>query len=306
MRSCGEFTERGRAAGRLGSTSADQLFMLQRRWFCKKRWLIATLLIAFLISAAIIASLAVVGIAAPPADAPRVLVSVDTTLWQRLGFSRLTYARALRAAGLHPVVIDFDSTDSSVASVTRLLDGADGLLLSGGGDIDPQRFGAEAKTALDVSKKRDALEFALVEVAEQKGLPVLGICRGAQLINVHAGGTLGEFRADKPRYKQHRRISSGHAVKLEDDSRMAQIYGTTELASVVTFHGQYVNKPGNNVRIVGYAIDGTPEAIEVDTGSAFGMLGVQWHAEVVPWDRQQAKLFRAFAAAAKNYRNDAK
>lgn len=242
-------------------------------------------------------------ISSPAHDAPKVLVSVDRTLWHRLGFSRLTYTRALSAAGLRPVVIDFETHDSGSAAIAKLLAGADGLVLSGGGDVDPQRYGAEAKTALDVNKKRDALEFALLELAEQRRIPVLGICRGAQLINVHRGGTLGEFRSDQPRYQRHRRLRSGHAVQLEEDSRLAQIFGTTELASVITFHGQYVDLPGKDVSIVGFAPDGTPEAIEVNTGSAFGMLGVQWHAEVVPWDQQQAKLFRAFAAAASSYQN---
>lgn len=272
--------------------------MTQHRWFYKKRWLAAVIAIIVLVSAAVASSML-----EPSETAPKVLVSVDRTLWQRFGFSRLTYARALRAAGLRPIVIDFETLASDAAAAGTLLDGVDGLVLSGGGDIDPQRYGAEAETGLDVNNKRDSFEFALLEIAEQRGLPVLGICRGAQLINVHRGGTLGEFRADQPRYRRHRRFGSGHAVQLKDDSRLAQIFGATTLASVITFHGQYVSAPGNDVRVVGYAPDGTAEAIEVNTGSDFGMLGVQWHAEVVPWDRQQAKLFRAFAKAAADYRN---
>lgn len=237
-----------------------------------------------------------------PANAPIVLVSVDRSPWNRFGGNRLTHVRALRDAGLRPVMVDFDLVKDAAFSASSLLEGVDGLVLGGGGDVDPKRYGRESGPALDVSPKRDAFEWALLSAAEQLGLPVLGLCRGAQLINVYHGGTLGDFRADSPRYDRHHRVLSGHPVSLEAGSRLASIYDGTRLEEVVTFHGQHVETPGAGVRIVGYAPDGTPEAIEVDTGSAFGMLGVQWHAEVVPWDSHQAKLFRALSGAAAAYR----
>lgn len=233
-----------------------------------------------------------------PKNAPTILVSVDRTLWNRVGLNRLTHVRALRNAGIRPRLVDFDLAEAEAFSADELLDGIDGLVLSGGGDVDSLLYGTESDPAIDVNHKRDAFELALLAAAERSGIPVLGLCRGAQLINVYHGGTLGDFRADSRRYDVHHRVFSGHPVDLQADSRLASIFEATRLDNVVTYHGQYVKTPGTGVRIVGYAPDGTPEAIEVDTGSPFGMLGVQWHAEAQPGDDYQARLFRALSKAA--------
>ena len=152
---------------------------------------------------------------------------------------------------------------------------------------------------LGVDPARDSFELALLEEAETRSLPILGLCRGAQLMNVHRGGTLGDFR-DEPRYGMHRNAFEGHAVMLEADSELEDIYGTERLDEVTAWHGQHVDRPGRGVAITAYALDGIPEAIEVD-GDTF-MIGVQWHAEMPPWDEQQERLFVAFADAVRNTR----
>lgn len=237
-----------------------------------------------------------------PADAPTALVSVDRSFWNRVGMNRLTHVRALRNAGIRPVVIDFGTRAATSAAAEDLLDGFDALVLGGGGDVDSSIYGTGADPSQDVSPARDTFELALLAAAEKAGIPVLGLCRGAQLINVHRGGTLGDFRADSPRYDRHHRLFSGHPVELDANSRLATIYGATRLHDVVTFHGQHVARPGRGVRIVAHAPDGTPEAIEVETTSSFGMLGVQWHAEAAPWDSDQSRLFLALAEAASAHR----
>lgn len=234
----------------------------------------------------------------PGPDAPRVLVSVDRTLWHRLGLSRLTYLRALRRAGLSPVLVDYAAMDDPASPAEALLDGVQGLVVSGGGDVDPTLYGDSLVPGVDVNRRRDQFEIGLLAEAERRGLPVLGICRGAQLINVYKGGTLGDMRSDTERFGRHRRLRGGHAVQLVPDSRLAAILGTNALPTVVTYHGQYVDQPGEDVTIVAYAEDGTPEAIEIRGAGTFGMLGVQWHAEVSPWDPHQARLFAAFRDAA--------
>ena len=239
----------------------------------------------------------------PSADAPSVLVSVDRTLWNRSGFNRLTHVRALRDAGIQPVVVDFGAVADPAAAADEMLEGVDGLVIAGGGDVAPSLYETDFDAAVDVNLQRDRFELALLEAAEQRGLPVLGLCRGAQLINVHRGGTLGDFRADSPRYRRHHRVLSGHPVDVEAGSRLALIFGTTRLENIVTYHGQFVDEPGKGVRVTAFAPDGTPEAIEVATDSAFGMIGVQWHAEVLPWDAHQGRLFRALADAATVYRD---
>lgn len=235
----------------------------------------------------------------PADDAPRVLVSVDQTLWNRVGFNRLTYLRVLRNAGMRPVFVDFSDPPSRSAGAAGWLAGFDGLILSGGGDVAPGRYGNSTIAGIDVNPDRDAFELALLAEAERAGLPILGICRGAQLMNVFRGGTLGDFR-DGPRYERHHRLWPGHAVTLAEGSRLARYLGTRRLENVVTWHGQHVAEPGAGVRIVGHAPDGTPEAIEIDGPGEFGMVGVQWHAEIAPWDRHQQRLFDAFGAAVRS------
>ncbi len=238
----------------------------------------------------------------PGDDAPRVLVSVDRTLWHRAGLNRWTYIRALRKAGMRPVLMNFAEIPRDSSAQDWMQD-IDGLLLSGGGDVGAEHYNGDASVSQDVNPARDDFELALLELADREGMPVLGICRGAQLLNVHRGGTLGDFREDSARFRRHKRYWGGHAVTVAENTRLARILGATELPGVVTFHGQYVDAPGAGVRIVARAPDGTPEAIEVATGKPFGMLGVQWHAEVLPWDSRQQKLFGAFREAAERYRD---
>lgn len=239
----------------------------------------------------------------PGEDAPRILVSVDRTLWNRVGLNQWTYIRALRKAGMRPVLVDFTSTPDEDEAVDWL-ESIDGLLLSGGGDVAAQRYGGDETISRDVNPARDAFELQLLATAEQRDMPVLALCRGAQLLNVHRGGTLGDLRDDSPRFKRHKRAWGGHPVSIEEGSRLAEIFSATELASVVTWHGQFVAQPGTGVQITAYAADGTPEAIEVATDDPFGMIGVQWHAEVLPWDGNQQRLFSAFSTAAENYRSE--
>ena len=232
----------------------------------------------------------------PGAGAPRILVSVDRTLWNAAGLNRLTYIRKLRLAGLSPVPVSF-SGDGNLPP--DMFAGIDGLVLSGGGDVAAAEYGGDASVTRDVDPARDAFELALLDEAVARSLPILGLCRGAQLMNVHRGGSLGDFR-DEPRFAVHRNAFSGHPVMLEEDSELAKIFGTEELAEVTTWHGQYVDRPGRDVVVTAHAPDGTPEAIEV-AGETF-MIGVQWHAEMPPWDVQQEKLFVAFADAVRGAR----
>lgn len=236
----------------------------------------------------------------PGEGAPRVLVSIDRTLWNRVRLNRLTYIRALRKAGISPVLIDFENLPATFDADVALSD-FDGLLVSGGGDVGAIHYGGDESISRQVNPARDDLELALVAAADRRNMPMLGLCRGAQLLNVHRGGTLGDFREDSARYQRHKRLWGGHSVDIVQDSRLATIYGELQLPEIVTWHGQYVDQPGVGVSVTAFAPDGTPEAIEVKSDDAFGMVGVQWHPEVLPWDGRQARLFRAFYSAAERY-----
>ena len=248
--------------------------------------------IALLSAVAVLLLTALYYVPNPGPSAPRVVVSVDRTLWNGLGLNQFTYIRALRRAGLRTEVVDYASPESEVDA---LLDGARGLVLTGGGDVAAARYGGDPSATLGVKLERDAFEFGLLEQIESRDLPVLGLCRGAQLLNVHLGGTLGDLRAEKDRFRRHRNILRGHPVQLDPGSQLADIYDAKRLDRITTWHGQFVDEPGAGVRVTASAPDGTPEGFEVP-GEDF-VIGVQWHAEMPPWDREQDALFDAFAAA---------
>jgi putative glutamine amidotransferase len=232
----------------------------------------------------------------PGGSSPRVLVSIDRTLWNRVGLNRLTYVRKLRLAGLSPVLVEYSRQGEMPAG---LFEGVDGLVLTGGGDVAASTYNGDPSVSRNVIPARDTFEFALIERAETTGLPILGLCRGAQLINVQRGGTLGDFR-DEARFSVHRNALSGHPVSLESDSRLREIYGSDRLEAVTTWHGQHVDQPGQGLVIGAYSEDSIPEAIEA-RGDPF-LIGVQWHAEMPPWDVEQDRLFEAFADAVRTRR----
>lgn len=245
---------------------------------------------------AVLALFAVYYVPDPGDGAPRVLVSVDRTLWNSFGLNQLTYVRKLRLAGVSPVLVEF-AEDGELSP--DLFNDIDGLVLTGGGDVAAAEYGGDPAVTRDVNLARDAFELALLEMAEARSLPILGLCRGAQLMNVHRGGTLGDFRGE-PRFGFHRNALEGHAVLIEPGSRLAAIYGTARLDEVTTWHGQHVAETGRGIVITARSPDGIPEAIEV--ADAPFMLGVQWHAEMPPWDDQQQRLFIAFADAVRDTR----
>ena len=266
-------------------------------WHSIKGILVRTITAMLLVAViAVLVLFAFLHVPNPDNGGPRVLVSVDRTLWNTLGLNRLTYVRKLRLAGLQTVVVEFPEDGTLPAGV---FDDVDGLVLTGGGDVAAARYGGDPAVTLDVKPARDSFEFALMTLAERDSLPVLGLCRGAQLINVHLGGTLGDFR-DEPRFGTHRNAFEGHVVTIEAGSRLAGIYGTARLEDVTTWHGQYVGVPGRSVVVTAFSPDGTPEAIEV--ASTWFAVGVQWHAEMPPWDEQQDRLFVAFADAVRDAR----
>jgi putative glutamine amidotransferase len=201
------------------------------------------------------------------------------------------YLRAIEAGGGLPVVLAPD--DPAMAGA--LLDRLDGLCLAGGPDLDPLGYGAAERHArLGVTDRVvDAAELALAQAAEERGLPLLGICRGAQAMNVVRGGTLHQHVDD------HRQTAPAtepfHHVDVAQGSFLAALTGGATVA-VNSFHHQAVDRLGAGLRVVATAPDGTVEAIE-DPARPF-FLGVQWHAEGMVDRPEQLALFEALATAA--------
>ncbi|MDQ3722705.1 MAG: gamma-glutamyl-gamma-aminobutyrate hydrolase family protein [Actinomycetota bacterium] len=209
----------------------------------------------------------------------------------------LTYPQAIRRAGAVPIVIP----PLDVDSIEPLLDGLCGLCLSGGPDLHPSIYGAEPHPLLGPTEPHlDSFEVALVRAAEARELPVLAICRGLQVLNVARGGTLvQDLPSERPSSVRHRQEEVGwvptHGVRLQAGSLVAACLGETE-AQVNSFHHQAVDRLGDGLEIVGWADDGTVEAIEA-TDRHF-TVAVQWHAESMVRSPEQERLLAAFARAA--------
>lgn len=201
------------------------------------------------------------------------------------------YVNAVIQNGGIPYIIPFnEDPEVTIAQVTT----ADGLILSGGHDIDPRLYGEESLPQIgEIWPQRDAFDLLLLKEAEKRHKPVLGICRGAQLLNVAHGGSLYQdisYR-DEPTLKH----SQGHTTNLEtqtiilaSDSYLASLFGEEQL-SVNSFHHQLIKTVGKDLYPVAKAKDGVIEAIENGDGS---VLGVQWHPEMLhSSDQQMNKLF---------------
>lgn len=212
----------------------------------------------------------------------------------------LSYPESLYRADAVPVVLPPGSPDDAESILDRL----SGLCLSGGPDLDPATYHGGAHPLLGPREPElDWFELALCRGAWNRGMPILAICRGAQLLNVARGGNLIQHVPDVTDGSvEHRQDAAGerpsHAVDLAPDSRVAQILGATRI-DTNSFHHQAVMALGKGLRTVGWAPDGIVEAIE-GTGRGFA-IGVQWHAEGMAGAPEQSRLFRAFAEAASAY-----
>jgi putative glutamine amidotransferase len=212
----------------------------------------------------------------------------------------MSYPRSVERAGALPVVLP----PVDVAHVDSLLERLDGLMLSGGPDIHPSAYGAEGHPALGPTERDlDAFELALVRAADARGMPILGVCRGLQMLNVARGGTLVQDIPDQVGEQiDHRQDEPGrvptHAIRLEADSRLEGVMGRAD-HEVNSFHHQAVERLGRHLHAVAWAPDGVIEGIEAPDRDF--VVAVQWHAESLAEREDQAGLFAAFVAAAARY-----
>lgn len=203
-----------------------------------------------------------------------------------------SYVTSVAAAGGAPVVLP------PVPGVESVVARLDGLVLAGGSDIDPSRYGARRQPhAQPPVHDRDEHELALIDAAVGAGIPLLGICRGMQLINVWRGGTLIQHLPAVVGHTEHSPSPAGfgrHDVRVEAGSRVAQMLGRPGTVVVPTNHHQAVERVGRGLVPTAWAGDGTVEAIE-DPAEDF-LVGVQWHPEA----GDDVALFEALVAAARS------
>jgi putative glutamine amidotransferase len=211
------------------------------------------------------------------------------------------YVQAVYQAGGLPVLIPLGICEPDLAA---LLSRLDGLLLTGGGDIAPERYGGQPHPRVyDIDPDRDRLELNLVARAAQGGMPFLGICRGFQVVSVALGGTLYEDILDQhpgalkhdyfPDYPRDQLV---HPVKITPGSRLAEIVGKSEV-EVNSLHHQGVRQVPAALHTTALAPDGISEAVELPD-HPFG-LAVQWHPEWLQAYAPMSRLFEAFVEAGK-------
>ncbi len=197
-----------------------------------------------------------------------------------------------------PLVAGIDPDDASVLGA-----GTSGLLLTGGGDIDPDLYRARRHPQLrNVSRQRDRFELTVLRAALARDLPVLAICRGVQLLNVALGGTLEQHLADVPQRLDHDRdrvrADYAHKVHVKEHSRVAEMLEGHNLP-VNSHHHQGLETVARPLEEVAWAEDGVLEAVVSREHS--WVIGVQWHPEVLTWDPSQRNLFEAFIEASRAY-----
>jgi len=231
---------------------------------------------------------------------PRIGVNCDLTTAAGPEAAKLNwnYASCVARAGGIPVLL----APVANADIAALLDAVDGLVLTGGRDYDPATYGEakHPKTRL-VDPRRDAFDRALARAAIARGIPTLGICGGAQLINIALGGKLIQHIPDtygtQVSHQREGVEERFHGVEVQAPSLLASIVGEGRL-EVNTSHHQAADPDhlGEGLRIVARSPDGVAEAIE-GTGAGF-LLGVQWHPERLPDRPRHMALFRALVGAA--------
>jgi gamma-glutamyl-gamma-aminobutyrate hydrolase PuuD len=205
----------------------------------------------------------------------------------------LDYVDAVERAGGRAIVIP--PTEDGVDETLAVLDG---VVFSGGADVDPSRYGAYPHPETDTPQaRRDAGEMALLEAALERDMPVLAICRGFQLLNVARGGDLVQHLPEEVGNDDHRQVPGEfavHPVEVKGGTRLASIVG--ERSDVTSHHHQGLGKVGEGLVETAWAADGTLEAVE-DPSLRFAV-GVQWHPEA----GEDAALFEALVEQAREYR----
>ncbi len=204
------------------------------------------------------------------------------------------YLAEIERAGAISVVVT-----PQTQNLSELLQKLDGLILTGGADVDPANYAGEHKQEVyGVNPERDRFELELATLALKVDIPTMAICRGIQVVNVALGGTLVEHIPDEygetvaHRGENFNKVM--HPVAIEPDSKLAQILGLTQF-NCPSFHHQSVRKPAEGFRVVAQSADGVIEAIESEQHPK--LIAVQWHPEyTAQTDRSQHRLFAALVA----------
>jgi len=206
----------------------------------------------------------------------------------------LDYVAAIERAGGRPLLVP-----PSSEGIDETLDGLDGIVFSGGSDLDPDTYGADAHPETNgIRPERDRAELALLQAALARDMPVLAICRGSQVLNVARGGDLVQHLPEVVGHEEHKHtagVFADHDVTVDPATRLGSLVG--DRAPVKSHHHQGFGRLGDGLRESARADDGTVEAVE-DPSKRFA-IGVLWHPEA----GEDAALFDALVAEAREYRS---
>ena len=215
---------------------------------------------------------------------------------QDMVMASMDYARAISNAGGLPVILAHILKEDYY---DEILEACDGVLFAGGSDLNPLLYQeSPEEKCMKVNTVRDEFELKLLTRALEKDIPVLGICRGMQLINVHYGGSLYQDQDEAPEKRLNHAVLSlpkwhqAHEVKLMKNSMVKELYKKEKIWTN-SFHHQLVKETGPGLHITARASDGTIEALE--DKSKYFMMGVQWHPEMMfQEEEEQKKIFKFF------------
>jgi putative glutamine amidotransferase len=229
---------------------------------------------------------------------------VDSSNGFRYSGIPLTYSNCVERAGGAPVLIPLHLSEETLQAIYSRIDA---LLLAGGVDVHPKEFGEDVMPFCgEIDTSRDETELRVTRWALADGRPIFGICRGIQMLNVAAGGSLYQDIPSQLETEYNHNYRKGdpynlraHSVAFEPNSRVAQWFGTTSL-DVNSLHHQSLKKVAPGLRVTARAPDGVVEAVESNDDRF--IVGVQFHPELLDDDARMNKLFEAFVASAREYR----
>jgi putative glutamine amidotransferase len=212
------------------------------------------------------------------------------------------YPKAVEAAGGLPFGIAY-KTDHAL--IPQIVDALDGILFTGGNDLDPALYGENWHPKAErIDPDRQSFELALMAEVERRRTPALAICLGCQLMNVYRGGSLHQFLPDAGVEQDHRRAPEGepprrHGIKIEPDSALGRMVGKSEV-SANTYHKQAVNRVGRGLKVTARSDDGVVEGLEDPTLPLFA--AVQWHPERLHNEAEHLAPFRLLVEKARETR----
>ncbi|MDF1792774.1 MAG: gamma-glutamyl-gamma-aminobutyrate hydrolase family protein [Thalassobaculaceae bacterium] len=205
--------------------------------------------------------------------------------------------RAMRLANAFNVLLAGGWPVTIGPGIRESFDGLDGLIIGGGVDIEARLYGIDTSDEWPYDPARDALELAGINWADTQGAPILGICRGMQLLNVHRGGSLlNDIVAAKPGYRNKRSVLPCKMVEITGQTLLARVAGPAPL-KVNALHHQAVDRVGSGLVVAAREQAGFVQSVETTEGPM--RLGVQWHPELLPWSSRHRSVFSSLVEAAR-------